>query len=72
MTRPRSRVRSHAAFMEVAKQMYERMEDWYDEHPKSASNLIPGNYFASPEFGSTINTEVSTASKSAPVNTSSW
>ena len=29
-------------------------------------------YFTSPEFGSTMSTEVSTASKSFPVNTSSW
>jgi len=29
-------------------------------------------YFTSPEFGSTISTDVSTASKSFPVNTSSW
>ena len=33
MSRPQSRARREAAFMEEAKRMYEQLEDWYDTHP---------------------------------------
>jgi DNA-directed RNA polymerase subunit RPC12/RpoP len=36
MSRPQSRARRQAAFLEEAKRMYERMEDWYDEHPEAS------------------------------------
>lgn len=36
MSRPQSRDRRQAAFMEEAKQMYEQLEDGYDEHPQAS------------------------------------
>ena len=40
MTRPQSRVRREAAFMEAAKRMYEKLEDWYEEHPQASFGEI--------------------------------
>lgn len=40
MTRPQSRVRREAAFLEAAKRMYEKLEDWYDEHPQASFGEI--------------------------------
>lgn len=40
MTRPQSRGRRQAAFMEEAKRMYEQMEDWYDAHPQASFGEI--------------------------------
>lgn len=36
MSRPQSRARRQAAFMEEAKRIYEQLEDWYDEHPQAS------------------------------------
>jgi hypothetical protein len=40
MSRPQSRARRQAAFMEEAKRMYEQMEDWYDAHPQASFGEI--------------------------------
>lgn len=40
MSRPQSRARRQAAFMEEAKRMYEQMEDWYDKHPQASFGEI--------------------------------
>ena len=40
MSRPQSRARRQAAFMEAAQRMYEQMEDWYDEHPEASFGEI--------------------------------
>lgn len=40
MSRPQSRARRQAAFMEEAKHMYEKLEDWYDAHPQASFGEI--------------------------------
>jgi hypothetical protein len=40
MSRPQSRTRRQAAFMEEAKRMYEKLEDWYDAHPQASFGEI--------------------------------
>jgi len=40
MSRPHSRARRQAAFMEEAKRMYEQLEDWYDAHPQASFGEI--------------------------------
>lgn len=40
MSRPQSRARRQAAFMEEAKQMYEQLEEWYDAHPQASFGEI--------------------------------
>jgi len=40
MSRPQSRARREAAFMEEAKRMYEKLEDWYDAHPQASFGEI--------------------------------
>jgi hypothetical protein len=40
MSRPQSRARREAAFMEEAQRMYARLEDWYDEHPQASFGEI--------------------------------
>lgn len=40
MSRPQSRARRAAAFLEEAKRMYEQLEDWYDEHPGASFGEI--------------------------------
>jgi len=40
MSRPQSRARRQAAFLEEAKQMYEQLEAWYDEHPEASFGEI--------------------------------
>jgi len=36
MSRPQSRARRQAAFMEEAKRMYDQLEEWYDAHPQAS------------------------------------
>ena len=36
MSRPQSRVRREAAFLQEAKRMYEQLEAWYDAHPQAS------------------------------------
>jgi hypothetical protein len=36
MSRPQSRARRKAAFMEEAARMYEQLEEWYDQHPEAS------------------------------------
>jgi|GEM_PF-556546 len=36
MSRPQSRVRREAAFLQEAQRMYEQLEDWYDAHPQAS------------------------------------
>ena len=36
MSRPQSRDRRKAAFMQEAERMYEQMESWYDTHPEAS------------------------------------
>ena len=36
MSRPQSRARRQAAFLEAAQRMYDQLEDWYDEHPQAS------------------------------------
>jgi hypothetical protein len=36
MSRPQSRARRQAAFMEEAQRMYEQLEEWYDAHPQAS------------------------------------
>ena len=40
MTRPQSRTKRQAAFMEEAKRMFEQMEEWYDAHPQASFGEI--------------------------------
>jgi len=40
MSRPQSRARRQAAFLEDAKRMYEQLEDWYDQHPEASFGEI--------------------------------
>ncbi len=40
MSRPQSRARRQAAFLEDAKQMYEQLEEWYDAHPQASFGEI--------------------------------
>lgn len=40
MSRPQSRARRAAAFLEEAKRMYEELEEWYDEHPGASFGEI--------------------------------
>lgn len=40
MSRPQSRARRQAAFMEEAQRMYEQMEEWYDAHPQASFGEI--------------------------------
>jgi len=40
MSRPQSRARRQAAFMEEAKHMYEQLEKWYDAHPQASFGEI--------------------------------
>jgi hypothetical protein len=40
MSRPQSRARRQAAFMEEAKRMYAQLEDWYDAHPRASFGEI--------------------------------
>ena len=40
MTRPQSRTRREAAFMEAAKQMHTELEAWYDQHPEASFGEI--------------------------------
>lgn len=40
MSRPQSRSRRQAAFMEEAQRMYEQMEEWYDAHPQASFGEI--------------------------------
>ncbi len=40
MSRPQSRARRQAAFMEEAKRMYAQLEDWYDAHPQASFGEI--------------------------------
>lgn len=40
MSRPQSRARRQAAFMEEAKRMYEQLEEWYDAHPQASFGEI--------------------------------
>ena len=40
MSRPQSRARRQAAFLEEAKRMYEQLEDWYDAHPQASFGEI--------------------------------
>lgn len=36
MTRPQSRARREAMFLEMAKQMHNELENWYDQHPTAS------------------------------------
>lgn len=36
MSRPQSRARRQAVFMEEAQRMYEQLEEWYDAHPQAS------------------------------------
>ena len=36
MSRPQSRARRQAAFLEEAKRMYDQLEEWYDAHPQAS------------------------------------
>ena len=40
MSRPQSRARRQAAFMEEAKRMYDQLEEWYDAHPQASFGEI--------------------------------
>lgn len=40
MSRPQSRTRRQAAFLEEAKRMYEQLEEWYDAHPQASFGEI--------------------------------
>lgn len=40
MSRPQSRARRQAAFMEEAQRMYERLENWYEAHPQASFGEI--------------------------------
>jgi len=40
MSRPQSRSRRQAAFMEEAKRMHDQLEDWYDAHPQASFGEI--------------------------------
>jgi hypothetical protein len=40
MSRPQSRARRKAAFMEEAARMYEQLEEWYDQHPQASFGEI--------------------------------
>jgi len=40
MSRPQSRDRRKAAFMQEAERMYEQLEKWYDEHPEASFGEI--------------------------------
>ena len=40
MSRPQSRTRRKAAFMQVAEKMYEQLEAWYDQHPEASFGEI--------------------------------
>jgi hypothetical protein len=40
MYRQMSRAQREAAFLEKAKQMYDDLEDWYDEHPEASFGEI--------------------------------
>lgn len=40
MSRPQSRARRQAAFMEEAKRIYDQLEDWYDAHPQASFGEI--------------------------------
>jgi len=40
MTRPQSRSKRQAAFMEEAQRMYEQLEEWYDAHPQASFGEI--------------------------------
>lgn len=40
MSRPQSRARRQAAFMEEAKRMYDQLEGWYDTHPQASFGEI--------------------------------
>ncbi len=40
MSRPQSRVRRKAAFMQEAERMYEQLEKWYDKHPEASFGEI--------------------------------
>ena len=40
MSRPQSRERRKAAFMQEAERMYEQLEEWYDKHPEASFGEI--------------------------------
>lgn len=40
MSRPQSRARRQAAFLEEAKRMYDQLEEWYDAHPQASFGEI--------------------------------
>jgi hypothetical protein len=40
MSRPQSRTRRKAAFMQEAERMYEQLEKWYDKHPEASFGEI--------------------------------
>ena len=40
MSRPQSRTRRKAAFMQAAENMYEKLEGWYDQHPEASFGEI--------------------------------
>lgn len=40
MTRSLSRTRRRAAFIEAAGQLYDQLEEWYDEHPRASFGEI--------------------------------
>lgn len=40
MSRPQSRTRRRAAFLEEAKQMYDQLEEWYDTHAQASFGEI--------------------------------
>lgn len=42
MTRPQSRARREAMFLEMAKKMHGELEDWYDQHPDASFGELEG------------------------------
>ncbi len=36
MTRPQSRSKRQAAYVEEAKRMFDQLEEWYDAHPQAS------------------------------------
>ena len=46
MSRPQSRARRQAAFMEEAKRMYDQLEEWYDAHPQASFGEIEAKALA--------------------------
>jgi hypothetical protein len=40
MSRPQSRARRRAAFLEEAQRMYDQLEEWYDAHPQASFGEI--------------------------------